>query len=377
MKIPFYYPFHGAKENEYINECLQSSLATGGAFSNRAFLLLKRLLGQENLLFVPTCSSALELSLALLPLKPGDEILLPSFNFPSAANAALQKGLIPIFCDINPRTQNICLSEIEKRITAKTKALITVDYAGIACDYDSIRDFARERSLFLIEDAAQSLGSYYKKEPLGIQGDFSGISFHNSKNIACGEGGLFFCKNKDFYALAQIYQMHGTNRQDFFKGLCDYYTWQLPGSSLPLNELSCALLLSQLEEISTITAYRRERLFAYLNLLKPLEEKGLAAQMQIPDYCTPNGHLYYLRFSSHSLMEKAKNLLYSKGIDARTHYVPLHASPMGRRLGYEPKNLPESLKAYETLLRLPLHTGLTKEEQEKICEILLNWGRRL
>lgn len=170
--------------------------------------------------------------------------------------------------------------------------------------------------------------------------------------------------------------MHGTNRQDFLDGLCDRYTWRKPGTSFPLSEPSCALLLSQLEEISYITAYRKERLYTYLSLLKPLEEKGLASQMVIPEYCTPNGHLYYLRFSSPALMKKARSFLSSKGIDARTHYVPLHASPMGKQLGYQPEDLPESLHTYETLLRLPLHTALTKKKQEEICELLLGWGKQ-
>lgn len=376
MRIPFYSQYHGANETAYITDCLKSSLATGGYFSKQALEYLKQLLFQENLLFTPTCSSALELAMALLPLESQDEVLLPSFNFPSAANAILQKGAIPIFCDIDPETQNITLAEIEKHMTPRTKALVTVDYAGIACDYENICSFAKEHNLFLIEDAAQSLGSLYKNEPLGTQGDFTAISFHHTKNISCGEGGLFFCKDINFYENAKVYQMHGTNRQAFLDGKCDYYTWRQPGTSFPLNELSCALLLSQLEETDNITNYRRKKLFSYLSWLKPLEDKEIAIQMKVPDYCTPNGHLYYLRFANHTLMENARLFLCSKGIDARTHYVPLHASPMGKNLGLKPEDLPESMKAYETLLRLPIHTALTQEEQDKICEILLDWGNK-
>lgn len=376
MRIPFYSPFHGKNETAYITACLKSSLATGGNFSRQALGALKQLFCRENLLLVPTCSSALELSIALLPLESGDEVLLPSFNFPSAANAVLQKGLTPVFCDIDPATQNITLNEIKNQMTNRTKAVITVDYAGIACDYDTLYPFTKDNGLFLIEDSAQSLGSFYKNEPLGIQGDLSGISFHSTKNIICGEGGLFFCQDSELFEKACIYQMHGTNRQAFLNGLCDRYTWRQEGTSFPLNELSCALLLSQLEELEAISDYRRERLFSYISLLKPLEEKGLAKQMKIPDYCTPNGHLYYLRFSTPALMEEIRLLLARKGIDARTHYVPLHASPMGQKLGYYPEELPQSMRTYETLLRLPLHTALTPMEQEEICDILLNWGKK-
>lgn len=376
MRIPFYSPFHGKNEAAYITDCLKSSLATGGDFSHQALGALKRLLCRDNLLLVPTCSSALELAIALLPLEAGDEVLLPSFNFPSAANAVLQRGLKPVFCDIDETTQNITLEEIKNRMTDRTRAVITVDYAGIACDYDTLYPFLKGSRLFLIEDAAQSLGSFYKKVPLGIQGDLSGISFHYTKNIICGEGGLFFCRDSELFEKACIYQMHGTNRQAFLNGLCDRYTWRQEGTSFPLNELSCALLLSQLEEAEAITSYRRERLFSYLSLLKPLEEKGLARQMKIPDYCTPNGHLYYLKFAAPALMDEVRLLLAKKGIDARTHYVPLHASPMGQSLGYQPEDLPESMRTYETLLRLPLHTALTPIEQEEICDILLEWGKK-
>ena len=375
MKIPFYHRFHGNNETTYITECLKSSLATGGNFSRQALGALKQSLLQENLLLVPSCSSGLELSLALLPLQPQDEVILPAFNFPSAANAILQKGAKPVFCDIDPQTQNITATEIEKHLTEKTRAVITVDYAGIACDYDTIRQLTADKQLFLVQDAAQSLGSFYKDKPLGVQGDFSSISFHHTKNIVCGEGGLFFCKNNDFFEAAKIYQMHGTNRQAFLDGLCDRYTWRQAGTSFPLNELSCAFLLSQLEATDTITNYRKSRLMTYLTLLKPFEAMGLAVQMQIPEYCTPNGHLYYLRFANHALMEEARLFLQKNGIDARTHYVPLHASPMGKQLGYEPKDCPESITAYETLLRLPIHTGLTQAEQEMICELLLDWGK--
>lgn len=376
MRIPFYSPFHGKNEQNYIADCLKASLATDGDFSRRTLEALKQQLSSEYLLLVPTCSAALELSIAMLPLKPRDEVLLPSYNFPSAANAILQRGLKPVFCDVDENTQNITVEEAEKKLTSRTRVLLTVDYAGISCSYDALKAFARRHDLFLVEDAAQGLGSYYKNEPLGTQGDFSAISFHHTKNISCGEGGLFLCRDAELFEKACVYRMHGTNRQAFLNGLCDRYTWRQSGTSLPLNELSCALLLSQLEEIEAITSNRRERLFFYLSCLKPLEEKGLAVQMKIPDTCTPNGHLYYLRFSTPELKEEIRLLLGKNGIDSRTHYVPLHASPMGQRLGYRPEDLPKSMRTYQTLLRLPLHTSLTPVQQEEICDILLKWGKK-
>ena len=377
MKISFYGQHHGANETTYIMDCMKTSLSTGGTFSKQTLETLKQYFSQNNLLLTPTCSSSLELAIAMLPLHDKDEVLLPSFNFPSSANAILQAGATPVFCDIDPDTQNITLSEIEKRFTPKTKAIVTVDYAGIACDYNSILSFAKEYNLLVIEDAAQSLGSSYYGAPLGIQGDFSAVSFHHTKNVTCGEGGLFFCKDFDSFEQAKIYQMHGTNRQAFLDGQCDYYTWRQAGTSFPLSELSCALLLSQLEELDTITEYRKQLLLSYLEQLKPLEEKGIAFQMKVPDYCTPNGHIYYLRFANSFLAEKARLFLCSKGIDARTHYVPLHASPMGQKLGYKPEDLPDSMNTYHTLLRLPIHTSLTSADQNRICELLLDWGKTL
>lgn len=377
MRIPFYSPFHGPDETTYIADCLSTSLVTGGAYSVQSIALLKAFFQKEHLLLAPTCSSALELSLALLSLEKGDEVILPSFNFPSAANAVLQSGAVPVFCDVDPETQNITAQEIEKHITPKTKAVVTVDYAGVACDYDAILKLTKDKCLSLIEDAAQSLGSLYKEVPLGVQGDLSAISFHSTKNVACGEGGLFFCQDESLFKKAQIYRMHGTNRQEFLDGHTDRYTWREQGTSFPLNELTCALLLSQLEELSFITESRKKVLNTYLTELKPLEEKGIARQMRIPDFCTPNGHIYYLKFKDHSLMEKARLYLCSKGIDARTHYVPLHASPMGQKLGFQPEDLPESLTTWQTLLRLPVHTALSEAEQSEICETLLDWGKQL
>lgn len=376
MNIPFYSPYHSSQEAAYVTLCSAGSLASDSAYSSQALILLKDLLKQEQLLFTPTCSCALELCLSLLSLAPGDQVILPSYNFPSAANAVLQNGGVPVFCDIDAGTQNITLEEIVKHTTKKTKAVICVDYGGIACSYNEIRQFTQEKGLYLIEDGAQSLGSLYYNAPLGTQGDLSAFSFHHTKNIICGEGGLFFCRDTALFEQAQIYRMHGTNRQAFLDGLCDRYTWRQPGRSLPLSELSCAFLLSQLEEAAFITQARTEKLFTYLELLKPLEEKGLAHQMQIPDFSTPNGHLYYLKFRSHDLMEQARLYLCSKGVDARTHYIPLHASPMGLRLGFQPQDLPESLRTGETLLRLPLHTALSSSQQEEICGLLLDWGKQ-
>lgn len=373
MNIPFYACHSTALDAEQLLSCLRGPLATDGLFTKKALSRLSRLYpGRDGrTMLTASCSLALETALALCGLAPGDEVLLPSYNFPSAANAVLGAGGVPVFCDIDPDTQNISLRDAAAKITARTKAVIPVHYAGISCPMDRLLALSKEAGLTVIEDAAQAIDAYYEDISLGALGDFGCVSFHYTKNISCGEGGLLLCKSRESYGKARCYRVHGTNRDAFLNGECDRYTWVCPGSSTTLSELCAALLSSRLSGLGQITETRRRRLRDYLEFLQPLEEQGAARLMTVPDYALPNGHIFYLRFASATLREYMQKLLAEHGVDAKTHYVPLHISPMGAQLGYRPEDLPESLACYETLLRLPIHTQLTRDEVWQISEIMI------
>ena len=373
MNIPFYARHGTALDAEQLLACLRGPLATDGLFTKKALSRLSRLYADRDgrYLLTSSCSLALETALELCGLAPGDEVLLPSYNFPSAANAVLRAGGVPVFCDIDPDTQNISLRDAAAKITPRTKAVIPVHYAGISCPMNRLLELSKEAGLTVIEDAAQAIDAYYQGISLGTLGDFGCVSFHYTKNISCGEGGLLLCKSREAYEAARCYRVHGTNRDAFLNGECDRYTWVCPGSSTTVSELCAALLSSQLSSLGQITQTRKRRLQDYLDFLKPLEEQGAARLMTVPDYASPNGHIFYLRFESQRLRAYMQTLLAGHGIDAKTHYVPLHLSPMGAKLGYHPEDLPESLACYDTLLRLPIHTQLARDHVLQISEIMI------
>ena len=370
MKIPFYARYRSPQDEESLLSCLKGTLATDGPCSKEADRRLAHLYPDSFSFLTSSCSAALETALELCSLKPGDEVILPSYNFPSAANAVLRAGGVPVFCDIDPDTQNISPSDAALKITSRTKVIIPVHYAGVACHMDELSCLAQEAGLTIVEDAAQAIGASCNGYPLGTLGEFVCVSFHYTKNISCGEGGLLLCRSKKTYETARCHRVHGTNRDAFFRGECDRYTWVLPGSSTAASELCAALLLAQLPCLEQITRIRRKRLHDYLLALKPLEQAGYARLMTIPDYAWPNGHIFYLRFADKSLRRHIEELLLKNEIEAKTHYVPLHLSPMGRKLGWCPEDLPESTACYDTLLRLPIHTELTGSHVERIAEII-------
>ena len=377
MNIPFYARHHTLPEKEALLACLDGSLATDGLYSGKVLSQLSLVYADRSsrCILTSSCSLALETALKLCCLTPEDEVLLPSFNFPSAANAVLNAGGKPVFCDIDPDTQNISLSDAAAKITSRTRAVIPVHYAGISCSMDELLTLAKEADLAVIEDAAQAMDAFYQNQALGAIGDFGCVSFHYTKNISCGEGGLLLCRNTQDFERARCYRGHGTNRDAFFHGECKRYTWVCPGSSTALSELCASLLSAQLSGLKQITTTRKRRLKDYLDFLQPVEQEGYAKLMKIPDYASPNGHIFYLRFASESLRDHIQKQLAGQGIEAKTHYVPLHLSPMGRMLGYRPNDLPESLSCFNTLLRLPIHTALTRDQVGQIAEIIIKGCR--
>ncbi|MCI8948746.1 MAG: dTDP-4-amino-4,6-dideoxygalactose transaminase [Lachnospiraceae bacterium] len=378
MKIPFYARHCTNLDEEELLSCLNGNLNTDGLFTKKVLSQLSSVYSDRGSRYMLTssCSLALETALNMCNLSKEDQVLLPSYNFPSAANAVLKAGGIPVFCDIDPDTQNISLKDIASRITSKTRAIIPVHYAGISCHMDKLLKLASEAGLVVIEDAAQAINAFYKDAALGTLGEFGCVSFHYTKNISCGEGGLLLCRDRTDFEKARCYRVHGTNRDAFFNGECDRYTWVCHGSSTAVSELCAALLSAQLSSLSQITKTRRQRLKDYLNFLKPLEQNGYARLMAVPDYASPNGHIFYLRFASQTLRERIQSYLTGQGIDAKTHYVPLHISPMGKKFGYKQSDFPETMACYDTLLRLPIHTKLTREQVWEISEIILK-GIRL
>lgn len=373
MDISFYSRFHAPLESAYLEEVLASGLETDGLFMKRLLDCADSLYPGCRFLFTPSCTLALETALACLRLHPGDEVLLPSFNFPSAANAVLRHGGRPVLCDITPDTQNISVRDASNRLTSRTRAVIAMHYAGVSAPLGGLKKLADEAGIALIEDAAQCVDAYYEDQPLGTVGDMGCVSFHHTKNAVCGEGGLMITKNHGHWQYARQYRLHGTNRAGYLDGEAARYTWNLPGSCTALSEPQAALLLAQLQCLSLITRSRLHVTEQYWKQLAPLEERGIAMRMRIPAYARPNGHIFYLRFQDPALLNSLIPALAAHGIDCKTHYVPLHASPMGEKLGYHKEDLPESLACYQTLLRLPVHTALTDEDIARTTEAILRF----
>lgn len=365
MMIAFYGRYHAPQESAAVADCLSGEVASDGAYARRLRQWFGGF-GVAPLLFTPSGSHALELACHLLRLQVGDEVILPSYNFPSAANAVLLAGGVPVLCDVSPDTQSITAQSVARRVTQRTRAVIAVHYAGIACPMDELAELCEQGGFSLIEDAAQGVCAAYRGKPLGTLGRFGAYSFHSTKNYSCGEGGALLCGEPDLQA-AEIFRDKGTNRTQYLRGQCDRYTWQSVGSSYVMSELSAALLHTQLAHAQTITAHRLALCGIYRTLLQPLEDQGALRIMTVPDYATPNGHIFYVRFASGALREQVQAHLLSGGIDARTHYVPLHLSPMGARLGCRPDDLPESKAAAEQLLRLPVHAQMSQEDAQRVA----------
>ncbi len=367
MAISFYSRFIPREEPALLRGALESGLSTGGESTRGLQSLFWQRYQVRNLFLMPSCSHALEAACQLLGLKPGDEVILPSYNFPSAANAVLLAGGTPVLCDVEPDTQTLSPRDVADKLTRRTRAVIAVHYAGISCDLDALGALCEQAGVSLIEDAAQAVDSFYKERALGTVGRFGAYSFHYTKNFSCGEGGALVCRDSDRHS-AEVFQNKGTNRNDYLGGICDRYTWVGKGSSPVMGELSAAVLLGQMQHAQEITAKRMVVVNAYHASLELLEARGMIRRMCFPDYVRPNGHFYYVRFPDTALRDRVMTALLAQGIDCRTHYVPLHMSPMGKKLGYGESACPESRAAYETLLRLPVHTGLKPEDAAFISE---------
>ncbi len=368
--IPFNRPQLVGGEHAYIDEALASGQLSGnGVFGRRCAEWLTSSIGAEHALVVPSCTAALEMTALIADLGPGDEVIMPSFTFVSTANAFALRGAVPVFVDVQADTLNVSPSAIADAITDRTRAIVVVHYAGVACDMDAIQAIADRHDLVLIEDAAHALPASYHGRPLGSIGAFSTFSFHETKNVQCGEGGALIINDPRHVAAAEIIQEKGTDRSQFFRGQVDKYTWQSVGSSYLLSEVAAAFLLAQLESIDQITERRRAIWEQYHEGLEVLEDEGLLSRPTVPDGCRHSGHLYY--FLAPSAEQRTTMLagLRRQDIGAVFHYVPLHDSPGGRRYGRTDGSLEVTNDASRRLVRLPLWAGMSSLDVERIIDV--------
>ncbi|MBO9552004.1 dTDP-4-amino-4,6-dideoxygalactose transaminase [Pseudomonas sp.] len=370
-KIPFNRPYMTGKELYYIAEAkFGNKLAGDGPFTMRCHDWLEHKSGCNKALLTHSCTAALEMAALLLDIQPGDEVIMPSYTFVSTANAFVLRGGVPVFVDIREDTLNLDERLIEAAITPRTRAIVPVHYAGIACDMDAIMAIAARHGLKVVEDAAQGVMATYKGRPLGSIGDLGAYSFHETKNVISGEGGALLINDPALKLRAEIIREKGTDRSRFFRGEVDKYTWQEVGSSFLPGELIAAFLWAQLEEAEQITEDRLAIWQRYHDLVQPLEQQGLLRRPIIPADCQHNAHMYYVLLApgidrQHVLAELKKN-----DINAVFHYVPLHGSPAGRRYGRTHGDLTVTERQSERLLRLPLWHGLSLQQQERIVQTL-------
>ena len=358
--IPFNQPYMTGRELGYIAEAHAAGHLSGdGTFTKRCHALLEGLTGSGRALLTHSCTAALEMAAILLDLAPGDEVIMPSFTFVSTANAFVLRGAVPVFVDIRPDTLNIDESLIEAAITARTRAICVVHYAGVSCEMDIILDIAARHGLKVIEDAAQGILSTYKGRRLGSIGHVGALSFHETKNVISGEGGALLVNDPELRERAEVIREKGTNRSKFFRGQVDKYTWVDIGSSYLPGEIVAAFLAAQLEEAEGITSRRLAIWQRYHEWAAAHEQQGRIRRPLIPDGCTHNAHMYYLLFGSLEARTAFIDGMTAAGIGVVFHYVPLHSSPAGLRHGrMATPALPETDHAGARLVRMPMWVGL-------------------
>lgn len=369
--IPFNWPHMTGKELYYIAEAhFNGRLAGDGPFTKRCHGWLEERTGCSKALLTNSCTAALEMSALLLDIKPGDEIIMPSYTFVSTANAFVLRGGVPVFVDIREETLNLDERLIESAITPRTRAIAPVHYAGVACEMDTIMAIARRHQLKVVEDAAQGIMSTYKGRALGSIGDLGAYSFHETKNVIAGEGGALLVNDPALALRAEIIREKGTDRSRFFRGEVDKYTWQEAGSSFLPGELIAAFLWAQLEEADRITQMRLASWQHYHELLEPLESRGILRRPIVPDVCQHNAHMYYVLLAPETDRQAVLDRFKRNQISSVFHYVPLHSSQAGQHYGRAHGALDVTNRQSERLIRLPLWVGLTEEQQHRVVDQL-------
>ncbi|MBQ6334449.1 MAG: dTDP-4-amino-4,6-dideoxygalactose transaminase [Erysipelotrichaceae bacterium] len=368
-KIPFNVPPFADDEEKYVNEAILSHHICGdNAFTMKCEKLMEEKFKSPCVLLTTSGTTALEMACMLADIGPGDEVILPSYTFSSTANAIVIFGGVPVFVDIREDSKNINEELIEAAITEKTKAIMVVHYAGVGCDMDKILEIAKRHNLVTIEDSAQGVNALYKGTYLGTIADLGCYSFHETKNYSMGEGGAILINNPAFLDRAAIVREKGTNRTQFKNGQVDKYTWVDKGSSYLPSDILAAYLYPQLLDMDKINDDRLASFNTYMELLRPLKEKGLVDLPVIPEGCEHNGHMFYVMCKDLEEREALQRYLREFGIGTAFHYVPLHSAPEGIRAGRMASEDRFTTSTFERLLRMPMYYRLTKEDIEYVCE---------
>ena len=375
--IHFNVPPVVGNELQYMEEAIKNRKICGdGIFTKKCSAWMEEKTGTAKALLTTSCTHAIEMSAILSNIQPGDEGIMPSYTFVSTADAFVLRGAKVIFVDIRPETMNIDERLIEEAVTERTKAIVPVHYAGVACKMDEICDIAKRHNLFVIEDAAQGVMSFYKGRPLGTLGDYGCYSFHETKNYSMGEGGALLIKDPKNIERAEIIREKGTNRSKFFRGQIDKYTWMDAGSSYLPSDLNAAYLWAQLEKAEEILNDRMASWNLYNQLLKELEEEGYIRLPEIPEECTHNAHMFYIKTKDLEERQNLISFLKAKGVGAVFHYIPLHSAPAGKKYGeFFGKDIYTTSES-ERLLRLPLYYKLSNDSIEKIVEAIKEFYKR-
>ena len=368
--IPFNKPPFTGNEEKFVQQAMRSENISGsGSFVEKCQSWFESELSCRKALLTPSCTAALEMAALLLDIKPGDEIIMPSYTFVSTANAFVMRGGKIVFVDIRPDTMNIDESKIKSAITKKTKAIVPVHYAGIACEMDVIMSIAEEHNLFVVEDAAQGMMSKYNGRHLGTIGHIGAYSFHETKNYtSAGEGGLLIINDKKFEDRAEIIRDKGTNRSQFFRGMIDKYTWVDLGSSYLMNDVSAAYLWGNLEKSIEINKFRLNIWQKYHQSLKHLQENQLIDMPSIPQKCIHNAHMFYLKVKDLKIRSKLIEHLKQDNISSVFHYVPLHSAIAGKKFGRFNGKDEFTTSESERIIRLPMFFGLDSVSIKKICK---------
>ena len=370
MPIPFNRPSLIGNEISYLRDAIRRAQLSGdGYYTKQCNAAIEKITGSTKALITHSCTAALEMAAILCDLEPGDEVIMPSFTFVSTANAVVLRGARPVFVDVDPDTLNICPKRTAAAVTAKTRAIFAVHYAGFPADMDALAEIAKKHDLYLVEDAAQAMGSTYKGRPAGSLGDMATLSFHETKNIISGEGGALTVNRPDLVERAEVIREKGTDRSRFLRGQVDKYTWVDVGSSYLPGELIASFLFAQLEAERTIFQRRVSIFNRYMEAFASIETAGHARLPVIPQETTGNGHMFYLLMPDLSARDAFIAKMMAQGVTTPFHYVPLHSAPAGQRYGRVEGAMLETTRISDCLVRLPMYFDLGSAVEDVIDQV--------